>query len=207
MVIFKRQHSCYRPLQLDKIQLARIVLYNEHKQIMINSGWLEDCNSTEVFYRTSDITSITLSDVRKANKLNLDKHDNFILRYSDNLKGFNDSGYALYIYIKDIDFLKTLSIDDDDNLRTHHADYYSINLDCETIQPELDTDKKLKYVCRPKQTITICTNHRFTDTDKFGRLKPLLADISDVLGKDILNARQLNLLLSKFKIEPIIANQ
>jgi hypothetical protein len=199
----RRQSDCYRPVYCNGKKIDRIILHDGEKVLFTRqSGWLEHHEDMNKFYYSDrDVVGIDI-EVRKANKINLSKKDNFIIPYSDSDKSYFEKGNALYIYVTDFTFLKTLKDKSDDGLSVQCVDIYSVSIPCEVLMPYLDENKKLAWKAERMNVINVRMNNRSTRTKKGESIKALLDDINTVFNHADyhLSTDQLQRMLSKFDI-------
>lgn len=198
----RRESSCYRSMICLGKKIARIVLHNGEKILYTKqSGWLEhQTDPASLYYGSRDVVSINLP-VRKANKLNLAKKDNFLLHFADSEKSYFESGTALYIYVSDFMFIQTIKQNSEDGLSMYFADLYEFSLPCEVLIPEYDREtEKLIYKPVPMKMISILTNYRTEFTTIGESVNRLTSELNAVIGTDSLSTYQVLKLVQKFNI-------
>ena len=82
---------CFRPYNINGFSISSIIFFSNGKEdLYINSGWVE--------HDTNDLQSIFINEVVRANKVNLNRKDNFILKTNNERKTYtNEKEYILYI--------------------------------------------------------------------------------------------------------------
>ena len=97
-----REASWYRPYNANGKTLESIVIYKDGEiLIKTRSGWLEERTENLDSVYNGDLIEISFDgSVKRANKLNLDRKDNFIFKMKDQYS-IHD-GYTLFIYADNI---------------------------------------------------------------------------------------------------------
>lgn len=97
-----RTESWYRPYTVNGKTLEKIVIYKDGEIIIkTRSGWLEESYEDFTSKYLGDLISITFDgSVKRANKLNLNRKDNFIFKMKDQYS-IHD-GYTLFIHADNI---------------------------------------------------------------------------------------------------------
>lgn len=97
-----RETSWYRPYNVNGKTLENIVIYKDGEIIIkTRSGWLEECDENFKTKYLGDLLEININgEIKRANKLNLNRKDNFILKTKDQYS-IHD-GYTLFIYVDNI---------------------------------------------------------------------------------------------------------
>lgn len=97
-----RVHAWYRPYSVNNKDLESIVIYKDGEiLIKTRSGWLEEVGEDFRSMYNGDLKSITFDgSVKRANKLNLNRKDNFLFKWKEN--ACIHDGYTLFIYADNI---------------------------------------------------------------------------------------------------------
>ena len=98
----KRSATWYRPYVANGKVLESIVIYKDGEiLIKTRSGWLEEVDRDYRSKYNGDLLEISFNgSVKRANKLNLNRKDNFIFKMKDQYS-IHD-GYTLFIYADNI---------------------------------------------------------------------------------------------------------
>lgn len=100
--ILKRESSIYRPYYVNGKKIESIVIYKDGEILLkTRSGWLEDVKEDFSSIYNGDLKEVVIDgEVKRANKENLNRKDNYILR---GRREYNfDDGYIIYIYADNI---------------------------------------------------------------------------------------------------------
>lgn len=200
----KRESSCLRPLYISGMQINRICLHDGDKVLhTIQQGWLEH---TEIkggypYTGSRDVVAIN-AEVRKANKMNLSKRDNFIMSYADKDKSYYEQGKALYLYTPDFKIEKCCTYTLDNDLDTIEYNILKFSLDCLVSMPIL-VDGKLAWQDEHFSTLRIVHTLAHGKTALGQDLQSLADQINTALGRDYnrgLSANDVKLLQKQFTI-------
>jgi len=152
------------PNSLYGVEIHNIVFYKDGKVVA----------TTKWFTNNNEFRLVVLPfDVKRANKLNLDRKDAFTIKPQN---GWCD-GYDLYIHADLIPSLKTLGRIDGRktwyNTETHET--FEI-----TLHGQKDGDTEIK-----DHTLRFDCNYEFTDTDEYKKCVKLCKDMKETCGADI----------------------
>lgn len=183
-------------------RIGRIVLHDGSKILhTLQQGWIEAVTNKESYYSTRDVVALDIPDIRTARKIDLTKKDSFIVAYHDNDKSYYESGYALYIYVKDFTFIEEYHVLSDDGNEDRYRTLYSFSISAEILLPKLDENEKLVYQAEPVKEGQIWTSNRTVLTDKGLKLKNLTDSINESLpDRCHLYGSQVEKLLERFDI-------
>lgn len=200
-----RQHSCYRPMVCNSKKIDRICLHNGTDILYtMQSGWLEHQtkNPYDNDYRSNDVTSINI-EVRNANKLNLSKKDNFLLKYYDKEKSYWEHGTCLYIYTPDFAFKETVKHPWHDGNTIEVFDLFTVSLPCTVNTPKWNEEtEKVEYSDVKHVEIVLRKNKPSEQTEKGQHLRDLLASINESIQTEYyhLSINTLEKILKNFNI-------
>lgn len=147
-VVAERSSTCFRPLFIDGLELDAIYFYKSGKVLCASrSGWLDllldndskyGIDSTKIFLKHKPV---------RANKVNLDRADNFLVKGRRDYKF--DKGFILYINVEleKIDvLLDSEKLTFDSPTENYYSNYYFINgLQVEYAKGYLDKNEQLQY--------------------------------------------------------------
>ena len=148
-----------------------------------------------------DVVAIN-AEVRKANKMNLSKRDNFIVSYADSDKSYYEKGKALYLYTPDFKIEKCCTYTLDNNLDTVEYNILKFSLVCLVSMPIL-VDGKLAWQDEHFSTIRIIHTLAYAKTQLGQDLQALADQMNKALGRDSntkLSANDVKLLRNQFDI-------
>lgn len=136
-ITIKREVSGWRPLILKGKSIRNIIFYRDGIiKYETKRGWLEHDNQ--------DVLSITIDTPVRANKLNLNRKDNFYMTKND----YGETVFNLYIYINNID----IAISDSDEFvkietekEINYKLAYNLSIPCTVQAHRLNENKNLEY--------------------------------------------------------------
>lgn len=105
-ITLKRSSSFFRPLYYHNLEVEQLIFYSKGKIVYSSrSAWLE-CEE-----RRQDITSITITEPKRALKVDLNRKDNFYIKGSRDYKFKNGFIFYINIDLENITFEKPFIID------------------------------------------------------------------------------------------------
>lgn len=140
----KRSAAWYRPYVVNGKDLERIVIYKDGEiLIKTRSGWLEEVDQDYKSKYNGDLLEISFGgSVKRANKLNLNRKDNFIFKMKDQYS-IHD-GYTLFIYADNI-FSSYKELPKKYDLNEKHKEYYLYGYSVQLKYPFKQNEMYLKY--------------------------------------------------------------
>lgn len=181
-VVTKRSTSWYNPLYIPgvKTELGKIVFHDGEKEVLvIPRGYIEqDC------YSNADI-NIELDNIRRANKINFSKEDNFYMSYKE--AGYsNDKRTVLYILCNNPKTnIKVNKLEDVLSFSNDSGDHYKVMYSIDNISKENANIKvcAAMYTKPNKKSIAIKTIlEKCSLEDNYNNIKV----ITTLLDKDLI---------------------
>lgn len=139
ITIIARGSSWYRPYNVNGKDLEKIVIYKDGEIIIkTRSGWLEETDENFRPKYLGDVLQLQIDGtIKRANKLNLNRKDNFLFREKDQYS-IRD-GITLYIYADNIfsNYIELPKKYDDLKTGKHYLYGYKVQLKYPFKQDEL----------------------------------------------------------------------
>lgn len=204
--IATRGESWSRPLICHGREISRVHLHDGNKVFYTaDRGWLEHVETPEKVLSclTKDVLTIN-KQFRLARKCQLEKRDDFVLRFADSDCGYFKEGYALYIYIPagtvEWKVVEQLSNDGLTLYRTRHAEIY---LPCEvqSYRSKGNGEEGLEYFAEKVDRITIQGSRQDKPTELGEKMEAIAKEFNDILpSRCDVYASHIQKLLEKFEI-------
>ena len=189
----KRLSNIYRPLYVNGYQIEKYIFYSDGK-ILFEFGSCLECE------KLGDILSMTITEPKKVNKVNLNRSDNFFITGRREYKF--DKSFILYINvnlenikIEDIPFKERWR--DEFKITFYKFKKIILNKPFSYYERSLDENRKLKYVETQKEKGEIIL---------FDKIKNEKLELGLKKDKIFKQFKELNINISSYEIEKLLKN-
>lgn len=156
--------------EIDNKGIEKIVVYGSGKKIFeTGAGWLVDIKN---FGYDKDITGLDLNEIKRANKENLNRQDNYYILSTPNKDNYNlGSRYTLYIHESNFEILEEF-----ESAKTYNNGEEKHIYNNLTIKNKVG---KFDIYEKEFETVTITQFARIEKTDNLKRQEELMKQLNE----------------------------